>query len=72
MVKRDSCKCGSINHKNTNNPKCQLYQRKTRKKYSFCHSCKSTTHLRRSSKLCPNNKVIKNNIISLDYYSIFK
>lgn len=57
MVKRAFCKCGSTNHKNTNNPVCKLYQKKIRIKYNYCHSCNLTTHLRKSSKLCPNNKV---------------
>lgn len=59
-MKRLTCKCGSSKHRNTNNPECSLFTNKQRNKSTFCISCKSTTHLRKSSKLCPNNKVIKN------------
>lgn len=64
-MKRLNCKCGSTKHRNTNNPNCTMYTKKERNKSSFCLSCKSTTHFRKSSKLCPNNKVFTNILLLL-------
>jgi hypothetical protein len=58
MKFRETCKCGSSEHKYTNNPQCDLYTKKNRNKNNFCKSCRLTTHLRKSSKLCPFYKVI--------------
>lgn len=57
MKRLAKCKCGSTTHKYTNNPQCELNQKKIRLKNNFCRACKSTTHIRISSKLCPFNKV---------------
>lgn len=55
--KRSSCKCGSVEHRNTNHPECKLFTNKTRLKSSGCPSCHRNDHFRRTNRLCPNNPI---------------